>query len=496
MNAKRHVTNKKIINMILNDVSGSDVQYVDIRFTDQRKESYSMVAGETGETERSDSFGFGVRVLRRGAWGYAASIDVNEREALRVGRLASDLAVASSKVMKQPVKLSPVKSVNTNWETQLINDPFSMGMEEKSALLVSALEIAQNVKGVSQASGYIEFKRRETWFGSSNDSRIHQVITIPGMGISITAGDGRNQRSRSWPSSHGGYTCTGGFERLKSIVTREAIEKVAAEAVALVTAPPCPEGKFTVVIAPDQMGLQIHESIGHPLELDRVFGVEANFSGTSFAQPELLGKLKYGSHLLNVVTDPTEKYALGSYGYDDDGVRARSSQLIKNGVLVGYLSGRETAARLNLQSSANNRALNWSHYPINRMSNTRLEPGKDSWNDLLAGADNGLFLATNRSWSIDDKRESFRFECEIAWEIKKGKLGKMYHSPSYTGRTLEFWRSCDAVGRSELYENWGTPSCGKGEPSQTIHTSQGSPPVRFTNVAVAPAVSKRRHPHG
>ncbi|HPQ39411.1 MAG TPA: TldD/PmbA family protein [bacterium] len=480
----------------MNDISGPDIQYVDIRITRHSWESHAADTSGSRSTDSGSGSGFGVRVLRRGAWGYAASMVIDADEAIRAGRLAADLALASSRLMSRPVRLAPVQPLDTTWIAPVVEDPFALATEFKLDFLVNSLGIASQVRGIGGVSGSMEFRRLEQWFASSEGSRIRQEIIIPAFAMTIRAGDGRGAQTRSWPSSHGGYTCTGGFEKIRSMVRREAVEQAAGEAVMLTTAPPCPEGRFPVVLAPDQMSLQIHESIGHPLELDRVFGVEANFSGTSFAQPEGMGQLQFGSPLINVVTDPTESGVLGAYGYDDDGVPARPVTLIRDGILRGYLSGRETAGRLGVPSSANNRAADWRHYPINRMSNTRLEPGNATWDDLLAGAEGGLIMATNRSWSIDDRRESFRFECEAAWEIKSGKRGKIYRNPAYTGRTLDFWRSCDAVGHAALYENWGTPNCGKGEPSQSIHTSQGSAPARFQNVSVSASGQRKGHPHG
>lgn len=497
MNAKGHATFRKIIESVLNDLTGRDIQYVDIRITRQSWEVHGADAAGGSQSDSGKDSGFGIRVLRRGAWGYAASMTLDPDEAVKTGRLAAKLALASARLMDRPIQLAPLAGiVNTHWTAPFTEDPFTMARDQKTGVLAAAIQYASAVKGVTGVSGNLEFRRMEQWFASSEGHRIHQVMTMPSIAMSIQAGEGRDAQTRSWPSSHGGYTCTGGFEKIRRIVQQEAVERAAEEAVMLSTAPPCPEGTFPVVLAPDQMSLQIHESIGHPLELDRVFGVEANFSGTSFAQPELVGTLAYGSPLLNVVTDPTETGVLGAYAYDDDGVPARPVPLIQNGILQGYLSGRETAGRLGRRSSANNRATNWRHYPINRMSNTRIEPGASSMDELLAGAEGGLFMATNRSWSIDDRRESFRFECEAAWEIKGGKRTRIYRNPSYTGRTLEFWRSCDGIGVASLYENWGTPNCGKGEPSQSIHTSQGSAPARFQSVSVAPTGRRRGHPHG
>jgi TldD protein len=485
-----------IIDDVLNDISAASVQYCDVRVTYEFLQRFTGSGDQADiQSEKRKYSGFGVRVLKNGAWGYAASSLVSSREARRMVRAAVELAGASSTLIKQPVVFGKRKAIQAQWAPSIRIDPFSVSDQEKTAMLLNVMKIAQQVKGVGNVSGSLAFHRTGTWFGSTEGSRIFQQITMPSIGLVISAGEGRDSQSRSWPSSHGGFACTGGLEGLERVIVASDIVKAAEEAVMLVHAPPCPLGVFPVILAPDQMSLQIHESIGHPLELDRVFGVEANFSGTSFAQPHLLNRLQFGSEQISVVTDPTEEGVLAAYGYDDDGVPARPVPLIQNGVLVGYLSGRETAGRLNLASSGNNRAAGWQHFPINRMSNTRLEPGRFSWDDLLAGIEWGLFMETNRSWTIDDRRETFRFECEIAREISSGKLGKIYRNPVYSGRTLDFWRSCDALGDASLYRNWGTAACGKGEPAQTLHTSQGSPPARFKSVSVSSARPEGGRPH-
>lgn len=486
-----------IIDEVLNGIPSGSVEYCDVRVTTDLLQSYSggEKQAEIGSERRKDS-GFGVRVLKNGAWGYTASSSISIREGLRILQKAIELADASSKLAERRVVFKKRKSFQATWRPRMKIDPFAVSEQDKIQLLENALKIAGSVKGVTAVSGYMAFHRTNCWFGSTEGTRIFQEITMPSIEMVIMAGENHDVQSRSWPSSHGGFAYTGGLEKLQSIIVASEIEKAAEEAVMLTHAPPCPDGVFTVVLAPDQMSLQIHESIGHPLELDRVFGVEANFSGTSFAQPNLLNKLDIGSEHIDVYTDPTEEGVLAAYGYDDDGVQVRPVPLIQKGVLVGYLSGRETAGRLGLASSGNNRAAGWRHFPINRMSNTRLEPGRFSWDDLLAGIDKGLFMATNRSWTIDDRRETFRFECEFAQEISGGKLGKVYRNPVYSGRTLDFWRSCDAVGNASLYQNWGTSSCGKGEPAQSIHTSQGSSPARFRNVSVTSARPSKGHRHG
>jgi TldD protein len=486
-----------ITETILSHLSFQKIQYADVRFTIDLRQSYtgSSDSAITHPDNRRHS-GFGVRVLKNGAWGYAASATESKKEAVNVAETAVHLAIASSQLIKTPVKLSQIKPIKAIWKNPMNIDPFALADEDKAMVLSNALSLAKSIKGLQKTTGHLAFHRTQTWFWSSDGSEIFQEITMPSIELRFTAGDGHAAQTRSWPSSHGGFACTGGMEQLERIISQESVAKRAEEAIMLSRAKPCPEGLFTVILAPDQMSLQIHESIGHPLELDRVFGAEANFSGTSFAQPHLLKKLQIGSDSVNVYTDPTEEAVLAAYRYDDDGVPARPVQIIRNGLLTGYLSGRETARRINMDSSGNNRAAGWRHYPINRMSNTRLEPGDFSWNNLLAGIDKGLYMATNRSWTIDDRRDTFRFECELAREIRGGKLGRIYRNPVYSGRTLDFWRSCDAIGDATLYQNWGTPSCGKGEPSQILHTSQGSSPARFQNVAVTSAHGRPGHHHG
>ncbi len=488
---------ERITEIIINHLSRQKVDYGDVRYTAGVRESFGGdTSSEVIHPNIRRTEGFGVRILKDGAWGYAASALVTEKEAIKVADTAVELAAASARLLKQPVILSPIKPLVATWKTPLKIDPFKLANDDKAAVLLGTLAVAKRVKGLHRITGNLTFSRTQTWFVSTDGAKIFQEITMPSIELQLTAGEGVASQTRSWPSSHGGFSCTGGLEHIHRVISDDSIATAAEEAIQLSRAEPCPEGVFTVILAPDQMSLQIHESIGHPLELDRVFGAEANFSGTSFAQPELLNTLQFGSEHINVCTDPTEKAVLAAYRFDDDGVPARPVQLIREGILKGYLSGRETARRIKMDSSANNRAAGWRHYPINRMSNTRLEPGRHSWDDLLADIDKGLYFVTNRSWTIDDRRETFRFECELAREIKGGKPGKIYRNPVYSGRTLTFWRSCDAIGDASLYQNWGTPNCGKGEPSQTLHTSQGASPVRFRNVSVTSAHRRTGHSHG
>ena len=234
----------------------------------------------------------------------------------------------------------------------------------------------------------------------------------------------------------------------------------------------------------DQVSLQIHESIGHALELDRVFGAERNFSGTSFATIDKLGSLKYASDIVTVMCDSTIPHGLATYGYDDEGTPTRPVPLIEKGILVNYLSSRETAARIGKESTAACRANSWLNVPIVRIANVNLMPGDKSFEDILAGIDEGIYMDTVNSWSIDDERRYFQFGCEIGWLIKGGKLAAPIKNPTYSGCTTKFWNSCAAIADRGSYRIWGTPNCGKGQPGQNARTAQGASPARFDSVEV------------
>jgi TldD protein len=232
------------------------------------------------------------------------------------------------------------------------------------------------------------------------------------------------------------------------------------------------------------LALQVHESCGHPIELDRVFGTEASYAGTSFLTTEKMGNFRYGSEIVNITADATVPGGLGTFGYDDEGVPAQRTPIVRDGIFVGYLTSRETAAVLGQQSNGAMRADGWNRIPLIRMTNVNLEPGEWDLDDLIADTDDGIYMEMNKSWSIDDKRLNFQFGTEIAYQIKKGKLGQMYKNATYTGITPQFWAGCDAICSDKHWNVWGTPNCGKGQPSQTAHVGHGTAPARFRNVRV------------
>ena len=331
----------------------------------------------------------------------------------------------------------------------------------------------------------VVFIREERTFANTEGALVTQTIYEAGGGVQATAvGNGETQR-RSYPQSHGRQQGCAGWEYVVAMDLPGNARRTAEEAAELLTADPCPSNIDTdLIIDSSQLALQIHESCGHAVELDRALGDEAAFAGTSFLTPDLLHDFRYGSDHVNITADSTSATGLGTFGWDDEGLPAQVTDIIRNGRFVGYLMSRESATRLDMPSNGCMRASSWNRIPLIRMTNVSLEPGEWTLDDLVADTDDGIYLETNRSWSIDDRRYNFQFGTEVGREIKNGKLGRLLRNCTYTGITPEFWRSCDAVCGPEHWQLWGTPRCGKGQPGQIAHTSHGASPSRFRNVRV------------
>jgi TldD protein len=321
-------------------------------------------------------------------------------------------------------------------------------------------------------------------FASSEGRRIDQRIVHSGAGLVAYARSDADLQWRSYPNSFGGQYEAAGYELIERLDLAGHAGETAATAAALLTAPQCPAGVSTVILDGSQVSLQIHESCGHPAELDRVLGHEANFAGTSFLTVDQLERLRYGSEVVHLVADATTPRGLGTFGFDDEGVPAQAVDLVRSGRLVGYLTSRETAPLLGQASNGTMRAESWAHIPLIRMTNINLEPGTWKRDALIADTDDGILMETNRSWSIDDRRYNFQFGTEVGWEIRRGKRGRLLKNCTYTGVTPEFWNRCDAVCDATDWEIWGTPTCGKGQPTQTMRTAQGASSARFRDVQV------------
>lgn len=459
--------------------------YADARVTDTTTQKLSVRNGVVEGIQTGSSFGFGVRVIADGAWGFASSSDFSPEAAAVVARQAVAIARASATVGRRPIDLSPAEARDDRWAGPCGIDPFTVSTDDKIKMLFAADEAMRAVDGIAVAQSEMTFMRCNKWFASTEGSFLEQLWYESTAGITAYAIADGEVANRSYPNSHGGGCYQGGWETITALDLAGNAPRIAEQAVQLLTAPLCPGQTTTIVLDSGQLSLQVHESIGHPLELDRVLGDEAAFAGTSWVSADDLGTLRYGSDIVNVTADATIPGALGSFGYDDEGVPAKREFLVRNGILTGFLSSRESAGSLGLASSGAMRADGWARTPLVRMTTVSLEPGDaGTLDDLIADTGEGIYMETNDSWSIDDRRLNFQFGCEIAWEIRGGKLGRMLRNPDYTGMTPDFWASCDAICSPSEWKVSGLDNCGKGEPMQVAHVAHGAAPARFRNVSV------------
>jgi TldD protein len=395
-------------------------------------------------------------------------------------------------VKEQPLRLAAEKPAVADWATPYKIDPFKTSLEQNLELLMRVDKTLRNVQGITLAQTNLQFRRYEQWFYSTEGADIHQTRVVTGAGFEVYSFAGTEIQKRSYPNSFGGQYQNKGYELIEELDLEGNARRVAEECVALHKADQCPQGRFNLVLDSSQLGLQIHESVGHPIELDRVLGMEANFAGMSFLTIDKLRNLRYGSEVVNVVADATQEHGpgLGTFAYDDEGVAAQCTKIITNGEFTGYLTSRETAAAIGEErSNGTMRAESWNRIPIIRMTNISILPGEKplSFAQLLEQAGDGIYMQTNRSWSIDDKRYNFQFGCEIGWEIKGGKLGRMLKNPSYSGITTEFWNSMQGICSREYWTLWGTPNCGKAQPMQTMGTGHGAAPGLFRDIKIGSA---------
>ena len=457
--------------------------YADARVMLTRTESMQVRNRVVEDTRQNEESGVGVRALIGSSWGFFAVPDLSTAAARVAGERAAEIARASALVAGPQLELAPSTPVEAHWDSTCAESPLGVGLAEKGDLLVGATDSMLSVAGVSLAQALYAIWDTEKWFVSSEGHRISQHIVECGAAINATAiGDSETQR-RSYPGIRGQYG-TSGWELVRRIDLPGNALRIAEEAVALLSAPQCPSGTTDLILGSEQLALQIHESVGHAVELDRILGWEAAFAGTSWLDAAQLGELTFGSELMNITADATLPGALGSFGYDDEGTPAQSVDIVREGRWVGVLSGRDSAPLVGLPSGGMVRADGFARLPMVRMTNVGLLPGESSLEEIIAATDDGILMDTNRSWSIDDKRLNFQFGCEIGWEIKNGERGRMVRNPTYTGISPTFWAGMDMIGNESEWVFWGTPNCGKGQPQQIGHTGHPAVPARFRNVRV------------
>ena len=461
--------------------------YADARHVRSRSESIATRNGELDEVKRHESEGVGVRVRRGGGWGFAATREMTPSGLEAALMRALEIAEAQPAAPATP--LAPEPPAHGRYDSPYERDPFSVSFEDKLAVLLAADEGMRGDPRIAVTRAHHLAFSQDSVFASTEGSLCEQRTVDCGGGIAATAVAGGETQVRSHPASLRGDVARAGYEHFSGLGLVEHAPRVAEEALALLTAPPCPAGRTTLLLDGHQVAMQVHESVGHATELDRVLGGEASYAGTSFLSPDDLDDRRYGSPHMHVTADATVAGGLGGFGWDDEGVAARRTDLVREGVLRGFLSSRESAAGIGLARSGGcMRASGFDRQPVVRMTNVNLDPGDaGSLADLVATTDRGVLMETNRSWSIDSRRLHFQFATEAAWEIEGGERRRLLRNPSYAGVTPEFWAGLDAVCSAGEWRLWGVINCGKGEPGQAMRVSHGTAPARFRDVQVGVA---------
>jgi predicted Zn-dependent protease len=459
------------------------VDWIGLRGTREIATTRRMRDRMPQSNSRSISTGVMVEIIANGQIGYSATNDLSEVGIKAAVATAYQQAIAAAE--------HGVFKFSTSQRPPIVGEYISPSSQDLDALTPAEInaqleQICKTLKvgaEIVQTTAMLISRQLETWYASSNGSDVYQKFSLIGTDYAATAQDGINIQHRS---DRGGVArCNqGGMEYFLTPHLWERVERVGAQAVELLKAIECPTQTTNLVLAPDQLLLQIHESIGHPLELDRILGDERNYAGGSFVQPEDFGRLVYGSPLMNVTFDPTVAGEFASYGYDDTGVKAEREYLIRNGVLERGLGSLESQSRSGLPGVACARAASWNRPPIDRMANINLEPGESSFAEIIAGIESGVYMESNRSWSIDDRRHKFQFSCEYARAIENGRLTHVLKNPNYRGTTPQFWGNLANLGNADTWEMYGSPMCGKGEPNQIMWVGHGAPVAVFREIEV------------
>ncbi len=468
------------------DLLPRDVEYGDVRIVERTHECVH-VDGDAVTPLYEQTEGVAVRVLIAGQWGFAATAFREHAETALERAVTQARAVAA--LGGPRVRLALQEPAVARWETPVERDPLTVPLDEKVKLLSAASEAMGS--GLLAAEASYDCFRETKLFASSEGSLVEQVLTETGAGLLAIAANDTDIQRRSYPQSvprsvkgQRGDFATAGWEHVESLRLVEEAPRVGREALELLSAPPCPKVRTTLIVSGTQMALFIHECFGHPAELDRALGSEVSLAGGSYMRPELRGRLRVASPLVSIVADATVRGGVGSYGFDDEGVPAQRTVLVEDGIFQQYLTSRESAAVIGERSSGAARADGWSRIPLVRMSNVSIEPGETPYEEIIDSTKEGILVDMNRSVSIDETRRAFRFGSEIGWEIRDGKLRRMLKNPTFSGSTLEVWRTCDAVGDRESFRVYGLPSCNKGEPLQVAHVGHGTVPARFRDVQV------------
>lgn len=476
---------KELASVALDTARSGGASYADIRINRYRNQFINTREEKVTNVTNTESFGFGVRVLLEGTWGFAASSRVEKDEIARVTKEALAVARANREVNQERVQLAPVQAYVDVWQTPILKDPFKIPLEKKIDLLLRINREALTVKGASFCSSSMQFVNEQKYFGSTEGSFIEQnlIRSYPNFTVTSVSKETGKFYSRAAITAPMGM----GYEYVDDYPLLEEARQAAEEAVAMHRAKSVEAGKKDLILHPSNLWLTIHESVGHPTELDRALGYEANYAGTSFLTLDKLGKLKFGSDIVHLIADKTQRDALATCGYDDEGVKTQEWPLVKGGIFVDYQTIREQAHILGHKSSRGcSYADSWGSVPFQRMPNVSLQPSNKPvmLEEILADTRDGIYIVGDSSYSIDHQRYNFQFSGQVFWEVKNGKITQQLRDVAYQSNTVEFWNSLDLLGGRQTYRLGGAFGDGKGQPGQSNSVSHGCPVARFRKVNI------------
>ncbi|HPB44134.1 MAG TPA: TldD/PmbA family protein [Candidatus Syntrophosphaera sp.] len=475
---------EQLIKQTLNKLAQPDISFADVRITRTDNEwLYFMNGFMRSYGSSMDSTAIGIRVLINGCWGFAGSRDLSAAAIDRLVRTAVRNARQGGSFIRNRVEFPALPATRAEYHHQPEIDPFKMPKEEKTACLRGLAEAIKPQGKIVHSMVMGQFMRQEKYYANSEGTYSHTSYynTLPVM--EVVASDGGQIQSRTWPGHMSAGR--GGFELFKQQKFAENTDRIMKEAIDLLNAPTIEDDRADIIIGNGHLALQLHESVGHATEADRIFGMEISYAGKTFIKPEMLGSFQYGSPLVNIYSDSTDPKGLGYHPVDDEGVPGQKVDIIKDGILVNQQTSRQIAKLLGLQPSSNMKASFADDFPLVRMTNFCLAPGSGSLEELIASTEHGYLLDFTKTWSIDDNRNNFQFTTEIGYRIDGGKITGIVKEPTYFGITKDFWNSCDAVCGPEEWSYHSTFHCGKGEPGQVMQLSHGVAPARFKNINVS-----------
>lgn len=479
-----------VIDAALSEARAGGASYADVRIHRRREENVSVRDDHVAGTADSERYGVGVRVLKNGAWGFASTARVDATEVRRSCRVALGIAAANAPLRLAPIELAPTPAHVDVWQTPLVKDPFKIPISDKAELLLDVSARLRKQKVTAFAEAGLSTRLEWKLFASSDGALIEQSITRLGPWYQVTLVKDGDFVSRSWD----GQARQAGWEFLADSRFVEDADQVAEDAREKLAAAPVEPGRRHLILSPENLWLTIHESVGHPTELDRALGDEANFAGTSFATPDKLKQLQYAAPIVTLYADKTTPGGLATCGYDDDGVKTGRWNLVERGRFVGYQTTRDQAGWIGESASRGcSYAQDHASVPFQRMPNVSLEPGdKDlGVKDLIAATDDGIYVVGDGSWSIDHQRYNFQFTGQMFYEVKKGKVTRALRDVAYQSNTLEFWNACDLIGGAREFRLGSAFDDGKGEPMQSNPVSHGCPPTRFKSISVLNTRAKK-----